>query len=234
MKKTYYSLTEQINLVKNFIKDNWRLFDDYNAEKTLVQLTLEKNKFLATLEMTYKDYYIFADNGSTTHRGIEVWMPDELANLKKNVESTVAKFCKENPKYNIARGDWYVITPVRWQAFIMWFNIITGKMPKSKKGSNNTKIDSTCQVKNNVAFVDMDNKAYEHLTDSTCSSNIDLCFDNSKDLGKVNQIDHFINAIKANKREADAMLVVLQKAKEAGAEYVIDSSYCPINEFYFK
>ena len=67
----------------------------------------------------------------------------------------------------------------------------------------------------------------------TGGDNFDPMIDSADENSAQNQIDHAINAFKLAKKELDVFISELVKAKDAGAKYVVDTSWCARKSFSF-
>ena len=138
-------------------------------------------------------------------------------------------------------GTWYNLTEARMEALEKIFDQLgaktktqTAKKPAKKvaKKQDTFEVSDVVTVKNDVAFIDTGNDKFDHLMHKG-GKNVDLYIDSKSDLNESNQIDHVINAFKVAKKELDAFISELVKAKEHGAKNVVDADWCTVENFDF-
>ena len=138
-------------------------------------------------------------------------------------------------------GTWYNLTEARMEALEKIFDQLgaktktqTAKKPAKKvaKKPEFVTISDTTEVQNEIAFIDFDADKFEHVL-KTGGINFDPCIKYASENSAKNQIDHAINAFKLAKKELDVFLTELVKAKDAGAKYVVDTSWCERKDFSF-
>ena len=142
-------------------------------------------------------------------------------------------------------GTWYNLTEARMEALEKIFDQLgaktktqtakkSSKKPakKAEPKQDTVKISDVVTVKNDVAFIDTENDKFDHIMGKG-GKNVDLYIDSKSDLNESNQIDHVINAFKVAKKELDAFISELVKAKEHGAKNVVDADWCTVENFDF-
>ena len=175
-----------------------------------------------------------------------IWMGEH-----SNVNNLASKITKNSESdedllhFWQMEGTWYNLTEARMEALEKIFDQL-GAKPKtqtakksSKKPSkkaepkqDTVKISDVVTIKNDVAFIDTGNDKFNHLMHAG-GKNVDLYTDVKSELSTSNQIDHVINAFKVAKKELDAFISELVKAKEAGAKNVVDANWCTVKDFDF-
>ena len=175
-----------------------------------------------------------------------IWMGEH-----SNVKELAKKITKNSASYEDLlhfwqmEGTWYNLTEARMEALEKIFNQL-GAMPKtantsSKKPAKKVatkpkdgiiEVSDVVTVKNDVAFIDTENDKFDHIMGKG-GKNVDLYIDSKSDLNESNQIDHVINAFKVAKKELDAFISELVKAKEHGAKNVVDADWCTAKDFDF-
>ena len=140
-------------------------------------------------------------------------------------------------------GTWYNLTEARMEALETIFDQL-GTKPKTANKSNKKpaknvakkqdtfEVSDVVTVKNDVAFIDTGNDKFDHMMHKG-GKNVDLYIYSKSELNASNQIDHVINAFKVAKKELDAFISELVKAKEHGAKNVVDADWCTVENFYF-
>ena len=138
-------------------------------------------------------------------------------------------------------GTWYNLTEARMEALEKIFDQLgaKSKTQTAKKSSKKVAkkpevvtISDTTEVQNGIAFIDFDADKFEHVL-KTGGINFDPWIEYASENSAKNQIDHAINAFKLAKKELDVFLTELVKAKDAGAKYVVDTSWCERKDFSF-
>lgn len=164
-----------------------------------------------------------------------------------NIDDLMKKITKNSESYEDLlnflqfEGGWYNFTEARMKALEKIFDQL-GAKPKTKTAKKSGKkvakksevitISDTTEVQNGIAFIDFDADKFEHAL-KTGGDNFDPWIDNASENSAKNQIDHAINAFKLAKKELDVFLTELVKAKDAGAKYVVDTSWCEREDFSF-
>lgn len=171
-----------------------------------------------------------------------IWMgkhsniDDLMKNITKNSESY-----EDLLNFWQMEGGWYNFTEARMKALEKIFDQLGAKF-KTKTAKKSSKkvakkpevvtISDTTEVQNGIAFIDFDADKFEHAL-KTGGDNFDPWIDDASENSAKNQIDHAINAFKLAKKELDVFLTELVKAKDAGAKYVVDTSWCEREDFSF-
>jgi len=240
MSSSSLSLTEQRAFVLNFIKKHKAhlLVDD---DGTNVKVSdnfiarLEKMKGadfdeLATRVMVNKgcEFYLFNTDVSGKTRKINIWSSNTAPT---NLDDW------ENDSW------WQNMTPLRFSFVDNFFTQLfakTSKKPVAKKATPKkkvstptvTQVDDNVKVKKGVAFIEFDDDKFEHFMHQG-GGNIDCCYSDINDCCRDNQIDHVINAFKLAIKECDEFVKSLEKARAAGAKFVVDSGWADIDDFDF-
>lgn len=167
-----------------------------------------------------------------THSNIN----DLMKNITKNSESY-----EDLLNFWQMQGSWYNFTEARMKALEKIFDQL-GAKPKTKTAKKSGKkvakkpevvtISDTTEVQNGIAFIDFKADKFEHALKAG-GDNFDPWIDDAPENSASNQIDHAINAFKLAKKELDVLITELVKAKDAGAKYVVDTSWCERENFSF-
>lgn len=164
-----------------------------------------------------------------------------------NIDDLMKKITKNSESYEDLlnywqfEGCWYNFTEARMKALEKIFDQL-GAKPKTKTAKKSGKkvakkpevvtISDTTEVQNGIAFIDFEADKFEHVL-KTGGINFDPWIEYASENSAKNQIDHAINAFKLAKKELDVFLTELVKAKDAGAKYVVDTSWCERKDFSF-
>lgn len=251
MSKTFFNLSEQKQHIINFVKKHkdilcicnggksWGMTDEFisNFEKTNNR---EFVLFATSIQLNFGDkYYLFDDNCKNHNHMMLIWLPKQLS--KNSSDKAIKEFCGNLSFKNAIESfncDWYNMTPKRWEAFEAMFDFYDKPKTSAKKTTKKVvkptevKLGDSNIVKNGVAFINFDADEFEHLMYQG-GENIDPYIREKSECNAKNQIDHFINAFKVAKKEADTLIELLEKAKMNGAKYVVDSSCTTATEFNF-
>ena len=140
------------------------------------------------------------------------------------------------------KGTWYILTEARMEALEKIFDQLCNNTPKTKTAKKSGKkvakkpevvtISDTTEVQNGIAFIDFEADKFEHALKAG-GDNFDPWIDDASENSSSNQIDHAINAFRLAKKELDVFITELVKAKDAGAKYVVDTSWCKREDFSF-
>lgn len=166
-----------------------------------------------------------------------------------NIDDLMKKITKNSESYEDLlnfwqmEGGWYNFTEARMKALEKIFDQLSAKLKtKTKTAKKSSKkvakkpevvtISDTTEVQNGIAFIDFEADKFEHAL-KIGGANFDPYIDNAAENSASNQIDHAINAFKLAKKELDVFLTELVKAKDAGAKYVVDTSWCEREDFSF-
>lgn len=171
-----------------------------------------------------------------------IWMGEH-----SNVNNLASKITKNSESYEDLlnfwqmEGSWYNFTEARMEALETIFDQLGTKL-KTKTAKKSGKkvvkkpevvtIIDTTEVQNEIAFIDFEADKFEHAL-KTGGDNFDPWIDDASENSAKNQIDHAINAFKLAKKELDVFIGELVKAKDAGAKYVVDISWCEREDFSF-
>lgn len=164
-----------------------------------------------------------------------------------NIDDLMKKITKNSESYEDllnfwqSEGGWYNFTEARVKALEKIFDQLGAKL-KTKTAKKSSKkvakkpevvtISDTTEVQNGIAFIDFEAHKFEHAL-KIGGAKFDPYIDNASENSAKNQIDHAINAFKLAKKELDVFLTELVKAKDAGAKYVVDTSWCEREDFSF-
>lgn len=193
-----------------------------------------------TVQANFGSYFNLFDihwmsNGSTA----QIWMGEHT-----NINDLAKKITKNSESdedllhFWQMEGTWYNFTTARLEALAKIFDQL-GAKPKAQTAKKTAKkpevvtISDTTEVQNEIAFINFDADKFDHAMHAG-GNNFDPMIDNASENCAQNQIDHAINAFKLAKKEIDAFITELAKAKDAGAKYVVDSSWCERKDFGFK
>ena len=164
-----------------------------------------------------------------------------------NIDDLMKKITKNSESYEDLlnfwqfEGGWYNFTEARMKALEKIFDQL-GTKPKAQTAKKSGKkvakkpevvtISDTTEVQNEIAFIDFEADKFEHALKAG-GDNFNPWIDDASENSASNQIDHAINAFKLAKKELDVFLTELVKAKDAGAKYVVDTSWCEREDFSF-
>ena len=252
MSTSTLSLTKTRELITAFVKkyeaslvDNYgkSLTDKFieDLESASLQKFFEKaDQIRAYFGSRFSLFNTYKQNGTTK---VTLWIGEH-----KNANDLAKKIsgCKDSAtllKYFQDDGNWFIISEARLAALEVIFDHLgvksfptktTSKVAtkKTAKKPEVVTISDTTEVQNGIAFVDFDADKFDHAMHEG-GNNFDPMIDNASDNGASNQIDHAINAFKLAKKELDVFISELVKAKDAGAKYVVDSSWCERKSFSF-
>ena len=251
MSSSSLSLTKAKEIAINFIKkyknslrdsDTFQLITDEDIER-YEAMTPSDFFNIGTVQANFGSYfYLFYVNHNKSRNTAMIWIGkhsninDLMKNITKNSESN------ENLLYFWQmEGTWYNLTEARMKALEKIFDQLGAKL-KTKTAKKSGKkvakkpevvtISDTTEVQNGIAFIDFDADKFEHALKAG-GDNFDPWIDDASENSASNQIDHAINAFKLAKKELDVFLTELVKAKDAGAKYVVDASWCECEDFSF-
>ena len=164
-----------------------------------------------------------------------------------NIDDLMKKITKNSESYEDLlnfwqfEGGWYNFTEARMKALEKIFDQL-GTKPKAQTAKKSGKkvakkpevvtISDTTEVQNEIAFIDFEADKFEHALKAG-GDNFNPWIDDASENSASNQIDHAINAFKLAKKELDVFITELVKAKDAGAKYVVDTSWCEREDFSF-
>lgn len=250
MSKTFLNLSEQKQLIINFVKKHKDILCMYDGDEAITDEFISKLekannreffKFAMNIQLNFGDnYYLFNDNCKNHNHMMLLWLPTCLS--KNSSDKTIKEFCGSCSSFKNAlecfNCNWFNITPKRWEAFEAIFDFYDKQKNASKKTTKKVvkpaevKLGDSNIVKNGIAFIDFDAEEFEHLM-CQGGENIDPYISKKTKCNAKNQIDHIINAFKLAKKEADSFIELLENAKKNGAKYVVDSGYTTATEFNF-
>ena len=177
-----------------------------------------------------------------------IWM-GEHSNVKELAKKITKNSVSDEDLLHFwqMEGTWYNLTEARMEALEKIFDQL-GTKTKTQTANTSSKkvvkkvatkpkqdtfeVSDVVTVKNDVAFIDTENDKFDHIMGKG-GKNVDLYIDSKSDLNASNQIDHVINAFEVAKKELDAFISELVKAKEHGAKNVVDADWCSVKDFNF-
>ena len=253
MSTSTLSLTKTRELITAFVKKYEASLIDNNGksltdkfiedlESASLQKFFEKaDQIRAYFGSRFSLFNTYKQNGTTK---VTLWIGEH-----KNANDLAKKIsgCKDTTtllKYWQDDGNWFIINETRLAALEVIFDHLGVKTyptkttqkataKKTTKKPEVVTISDTTEVQNEIAFIDFDAEKFDHAMKNG-GSNFDPLIDNASENCARNQIDHAINAFKLAKKEIDAFITELAKAKDAGAKYVVDSSCCERKNFNFE
>lgn len=251
MSSSYLSLTKAKEIAINFIKKYKDLLRDSDTCKLITDADIARYEAktpsdffdLNTVKANFGAYFILFEH--VYQRKVNkplIWMGKH-----SNIDDLMKKITKNSESYEDLlnfwqmEGGWYNFTEARMKALEKIFDQLGAKL-KTKTAKKSSKkvakkpevvtISDTTEVQNEIAFIDFDADKFKHAL-KTGGDNFDPWIDNASENSAKNQIDHAINAFKLAKKELDVFLTELVKAKDAGAKYVVDTSWCERKDFSF-
>ena len=251
MSSSSLSLTKAKELAINFIKKYKDLLRDGESCQLITDADIARYEAktpsdffdLNTVEANFGAYFNLFDlrynkscNTAQLWIGTHSNINDLTKKITKNSESIVNLL-----DFWQMEGGWYNFTEARMKALEKIFDQL-GAKPKTKTAKKSGKkvakkpevvtISDTTEVQNGIAFIDFEADKFEHAMKAG-GDNFDPWIDNASENSASNQIDHTINAFKLAKKELDVFITELVKAKDAGAKYVVDTSWCKREDFSF-
>ena len=255
MSTSSLSLTKAKEIAINFVKKYKDSLHDGETGKAIDNEDIERFEMMSPTAF-FNDADIFANFG----RCFELFSIRWLSNSKQaliwmgehsNVNNLASKITKNSESdedllhFWQMEGTWYNLTEARMEALEKIFDQLGAKTKtqtakkSSKKPSkkaepkqDTVKISDVVTIKNDVAFIESGDDKFDHLM-HLGGKNVDLYTDAKSELDTSNQIDHVINAFKVAKKELDAFISELVKAKEHGAKNVVDADWCTVENFDF-
>lgn len=253
MSTSTLSLTKTRELITKFVKKyraslidgvNRSLTDEFieDLESASLQKFFEQADRISTyFGAHFSLFNTYKQNGTTK---VTLWIG---AHANANDLTKKISGCKDTDellKYFQDGGSWYNISEARLAALEVIFDHLGVKTYPTKTTSKVTTkktakkpevvtISDTTKVQNEIAFINFDADKFDHALHAG-GNNFDPMIDNASENCASNQIDHAINAFKLAKKEIDAFITELAKAKDAGAKYVVDSSWCERKDFDFE
>lgn len=252
MSSSYLSLTKAKEIAINFIKKYKDLLRDNKSFQLITDADIARYEAktpsdffdLNTVKANFGDYFdLFDLRYNKSCNTAQLWMGkhSNINDLMKNITKNSASY-EDLLNFWQMEGGWYNFTEARMKALEKIFDQLgaklktyTAKKPVAKKVAKKPEvvtISDTTEVQNEIAFIDFDADKFEHVL-KTGGINFDPRIDYASENNAKNQIDHAINAFKLAKKELDVFLTELVKAKDAGAKYVVDTSWCERKDFSF-
>lgn len=251
MSSSSLSLTKAKEIAINFIKKYKDLLRDCRTHQLITDTDIARYEALTpsdffdigTVQANFGAYFNLFDlrynkSGNTAM----IWLGEHT-----NFNDLMKKITKNSESYEDllnfwqTEGGWYNFTEARVKALEKIFDQFGAKLKTktakksgkkvAKKPEVVTIIDTT-EVQNGIAFIDFDADKFEHVL-KLGGDNFDPWIDDASENSAKNQIDHAINAVELAKKELDVFLTELVKAKDAGAKYVVDASWCEREDFSF-
>lgn len=251
MSSSSLSLTKAKEIAINFIKKYKDLLRDGESCQLITDADIARYEAktpsdffdLNTVEANFGAYFNLFDlrynkscNTAQLWIGTHSNINDLMNNIIKNSESY-----EDLLDFWQMEGGWYNFTETRMKALEKIFDQL-GAKPKTKTAKKSGKkvakkpevvtISDTTEVQNGIAFTDFEADKFEHALKAG-GDNFNPWINNASENSASNQIDHAINAFKLAKKELDVFITELVKAKDAGAKYVVDTSWCKREDFSF-
>lgn len=251
MSSSSLSLTKAKEIAINFIKKYKDLLRDGESCQLITDADIARYEAktpsdffnIGTVKANFGAYYNLFDlrynkicNTAQLWIGTHSNINDLMKNITKNSESY-----EDLIDFWQIEGGWYNFTEARMKALEKIFDQL-GAKPKTKTAKKSGKkvakkpevvtISDTTEVQNGIAFIDFEADKFEHALKAG-GDNFDPWIDDASENSASNQIDHAIDAFKLAKKELDVFITELVKAKDAGAKYVIDTSWCKREDFSF-
>ena len=251
MSTSSLSLTKAKEIVINFVKKYKDSLRDGDTDKAVDDEDIERYEMMSPTAF-FNDAYIEANFGSCFKLFSIRWLSNSKQALiwmceHTNVKELAKKIATHSASYEDLlnfwqmEGTWYNLTEARMEALETIFDQLGAKTKTqtAKKSSKNVakkqdtfEVSDVVTIKNDVAFIDTGNDKFDHIMGKG-GKNVDLYIDSKSNLNESNQIDHIINAFKVAKKELDAFISELVKAKEHGAKNVVDADWCTVENFDF-
>ena len=251
MSSSSLSLAKAKEIAINFIKKYKDLLRDSESCQLITDADIARYEAktpsdffdLNTVEANFGVYFnLFDLRYNKSRNTAQLWIVphsninDIMKNITKNSESY-----EDLINFWQIKGGWYNFTEARMKALEKIFDQL-GAKPKTKTAKKSGKkvakkpevvtISDTTEVQNGIAFIDFEADKFEHALKAG-GDNFDPWIDDASENSASNQIDHAINAFKLAKKELDVFITELVKAKDAGAKYVVDTSWCKREDFSF-
>ena len=252
MSSSSLSLTKAKEIAINFIKKYKDLLRDGESCQLITDADIARyeaktpSDFFENVNVQAifgYNYDLFAIRYLSNSKLALIWMGehtninDLTKKITKNSESIVDLL-----DFWQMKGTWYNLTEARMEALEKIFDQLCNNTPKTKTAKKSGKkvakkpevvtISDTTEVQNGIAFIDFEADKFEHALKAG-GDNFDPWIDDASENSASNQIDHAINAFKLAKKELDVFITELVKAKDAGAKYVVDTSWCKREDFSF-
>ena len=256
MSSSTLSLTKAKEVAINFVKKHKDALRDSTSGRPVSDSDIAHYEKMTPFEFFDEariqadfgsQFYLFDVRWTPNSKQAQIWMGEHTSinDLNKKIaknsgsDESLRQFWQMD-------GTWYNFTEARLEALGKILDQLGAKptvktVKKSskkpaKKAAPKKDVDEivldTVTIKNDVAFIDTENEKYDHLM-HLGGKNVDLYVDGQSELNASNQIDHVINAFKVAKKEIDAFISELVKAKEHGAKNVVDADWCKVEDFEF-
>lgn len=251
MSSSSLSLTKAKEIAINFIKKYKDLLRDGESCQLITDADIARYEAktpsdffdLNTVEANFGAYFNLFDlryNKSCNTAQLWIGTHSNINDLMKNITKNSESY-EDLIDFWQMEGGWYNFTEARMKALEKIFDQL-GAKPKTKTAKKSGKkvakkpevvtISDTTEVQNGIAFIDFEADKFEHALKAG-GDNFDPWIDDASENSASNQIDHAINAFKLAKKELDVFITELVKAKDAGAKYVVDTSWCKREDFSF-
>ena len=252
MSSSSLSLTKAKEIAINFIKKYKDLLRDGESCQLITDADIARYEALTPRNFFENinvqaifgyNYDLFAIRYLSNSKLALIWMGehtninDLTKKITKNSESIVDLL-----DFWQMKGTWYNLTEARMEALEKIFDQLCNNTTKTKTAKKSGKkvakkpevvtISDTTEVQNGIAFIDFEADKFEHALKAG-GDNFDPWIEDASENSASNQIDHAINAFKLAKKELDVFITELVKAKDAGAKYVVDTSWCKREDFSF-
>lgn len=252
MSSSSLSLTKAKEIAINFIKKYKDLLRDGESCQLITDADIARyeaktpSDFFENVNVQAifcYNYDLFAIRYLSNSKQALIWMGehtninDLTKKITKNSESVVDLL-----DFWQMKGTWYNLTEARMEALEKIFDQLCNNTPKTKTAKKSGKkvakkpevvtISDTTEVQNGITFIDFEADKFEHAM-KVGGDNFDPWINDTSENSASNQIDHAINAFKLAKKELDVFITELVKAKDAGAKYVVDTSWCKREDFSF-
>ena len=251
MSTSSLSLTKAKEIAINFVKKYKDSLHDGNTGKAVDNEDIECYEMMSpTAFFNYVDilanfgsrFKLFGIRRLSNSKQALIWM-GEHSNVNVLTKKIATHSASDEDLLHFwqMEGTWYNLTEARMEALEKIFDQL-GTKTKTQTAKKSSKkvakkpevvtISDTTEVQNGIAFIDFDADKFEHVL-KTGGINFDPWIEYASENSAKNQIDHAINAFKLAKKELDVFLTELVKAKDAGAKYVVDTSWCVREDFSF-
>lgn len=251
MSTSSISLTKAKEIAINFIKKYKDLLRDGQYCHTVTDEDIVRYEMMSPTAF-FNDANIAANFGSyfklfdirwlSNSKQALIWM-GEHSNVNVLTKKIATHSASDEDLLHFwqMEGTWYNLTEARMEALEKIFDQLGAKTKtqtakksskKIAKKQDTFEVSDVVTVKNDVAFIDTGNDKFDHIMRKG-GKNVDLYIDSKSELNASNQIDHVINAFKVAKKELDAFISELVKAKEHDAKNVVDADWCTVENFNF-
>lgn len=251
MSSSSLSLTKAKEIAINFIKKYKDLLRDCHTNQLITDTDIARYEALTPSDFFDLNivkanfggcFKLFGIRLLSNSKQALIWM-SEHSNVNVLTKKIATHSASDEDLLNFwqMEGRWYNFTEARMKALEKIFDQLGAKL-KTKTAKKSGKkvakkpevvtISDTTEVQNGIAFIDFEADKFKHAL-KTGGDNFDPWIDDAFGNSASNQIDHAINAFKLAKKELDVFLTELVKAKDAGAKYVVDTSWCEREDFSF-